>query len=180
MGNVNSPSHYNYGTPEVIDIIDSWGLAADFDAGNVLKYFLRAPYKGNEEEDYRKAMYYLERIYERCSTCKIKYWDSLTNRSVRAEVGKLNLDWFHPIRMGVSMTKEERRDPLNIRLGITKNTDILLRQVIDGWELEGLRQYFIEYFYYKNFHCEACMKSLSDLIDEVAEPEKEEEADIIN
>ena len=57
-GNVSHPSHYNQGI-EAIDIIESWGL--NFSLGNVIKYTLRAPYKGKEIEDLEKAKWYLER-----------------------------------------------------------------------------------------------------------------------
>ena len=56
--NVSHPSHYNQGI-EVIDVIESWGL--NFSLGNVIKYTLRAPYKGKEIEDLEKAKWYLER-----------------------------------------------------------------------------------------------------------------------
>lgn len=162
--NVNHPKHYNFGTPEVIQIIDAWGLAGDFDAGNVLKYFLRAPHKGKEEEDYRKAMWYLERIYSRCATCNIKYYDSRNNRAVRSEIGQLNLEWFHPVKAQFSMAGVDLAEPKNKKL--LKGMDVSLQEAIKGWELEGLRAFFIENFYYKNFNIKACLKSLSDLIDE--------------
>ena len=57
-GNVSHPSHYNQGI-EAIDVIESWGL--NFSLGNVIKYTLRAPYKGKEIEDLEKAKWYLER-----------------------------------------------------------------------------------------------------------------------
>ena len=56
--NVSHPSHYNQGI-EAIDVIESWGL--NFSLGNVIKYTLRAPYKGKEIEDLEKAKWYLER-----------------------------------------------------------------------------------------------------------------------
>lgn len=56
--NVSHPSHYNQGI-EPIDVIESWGL--NFSLGNVIKYTLRAPYKGKEIEDLEKAKWYLER-----------------------------------------------------------------------------------------------------------------------
>lgn len=55
---VNHPSHYNQGI-EAIDIIESWNL--DFCLGNVIKYVLRAKYKGNIIEDLEKARWYLDR-----------------------------------------------------------------------------------------------------------------------
>ena len=62
MEKVNHPEHYNQGI-ETIDIIESWGL--NFSLGNVIKYTLRSPYKGNEIEDLEKARWYLDREIER-------------------------------------------------------------------------------------------------------------------
>jgi len=58
MSNVEHPSHYNHGI-EAIKIIESWDL--NFHIGNVIKYALRAPHKGNEIEDLEKALFYLTR-----------------------------------------------------------------------------------------------------------------------
>lgn len=58
---VNHPKHYNQGI-EAIEIIESWNL--DFNAGNVIKYLLRAPHKGNTLDDLKKALWYLNRVIE--------------------------------------------------------------------------------------------------------------------
>ena len=55
---VNHPSHYQQGI-EPIEVIESWDL--NFNLGNVIKYTLRAPYKGKEIEDLEKAKWYWER-----------------------------------------------------------------------------------------------------------------------
>lgn len=156
---INHPKHYNIGSPEVIKISDSWGLAGDADAFNVLKYFLRAPYKGNEEEDYRKAMWYLERIYSRRGECELKAFNNQTFTNVVIRTKKLNLHWFKPT--SIYKASEDR--------------EIGLIEVIKGWKLNGLRAFFIENFYYKQFHCEACMNTLGKLIDEIAEVNNEED-----
>lgn len=56
---VNHPKHYNAGKIEVIDAIEEWNLG--FNLGNVVKYVSRAEYKGNREQDLKKALWYLER-----------------------------------------------------------------------------------------------------------------------
>ena len=56
---INSPSHYNTGNFEVIAIIEDWNLG--FHLGNAVKYIARAKHKSNEEEDIKKAIWYLER-----------------------------------------------------------------------------------------------------------------------
>lgn len=64
---VNHPSHYNQGTIEVIDIIQDKLSAEEFTGfckGNSLKYVLRAGHKGSAIEDYKKAIWYLERLIE--------------------------------------------------------------------------------------------------------------------
>ena len=59
--NVNSPKHYTFGTIEVIDVIEDWGLNNDFCLGNTIKYIARARHKGRELEDLKKAQWYLNR-----------------------------------------------------------------------------------------------------------------------
>lgn len=56
---VNHPAHYNKGGIEVLDIIEAYEL--DYKLGNVIKYILRAKYKGRELEDLKKANFYLEK-----------------------------------------------------------------------------------------------------------------------
>ena len=56
---VEHPAHYTQGRIEVLDFIEDQRLG--FHAGNVIKYICRAPYKGNELEDLRKARVYLDR-----------------------------------------------------------------------------------------------------------------------
>lgn len=55
------PNHYNVGQ-EPLPFIRSWGL--NFNLGNVIKYIVRSPYKGNEIEDLYKAKEYLAREIE--------------------------------------------------------------------------------------------------------------------
>lgn len=59
---VNHPLHYQHGI-EPIEFIESHNL--NFNLGNVIKYISRAPYKGTELEDLKKAKRYLEREIER-------------------------------------------------------------------------------------------------------------------
>lgn len=58
---VDHPSHYNQGAVEVIDLVEH----LSFNAGNVIKYVARAPYKGKEVEDLEKALWYLRREIDR-------------------------------------------------------------------------------------------------------------------
>lgn len=55
---VNHPQHYQHGI-EPIEFIESHNL--NFNLGNAVKYIARAPYKGKELEDLKKAKWYLER-----------------------------------------------------------------------------------------------------------------------
>lgn len=59
---VNHPQHYQHGI-EPIDYIESHNL--NFNLGNVIKYVSRAPFKGTEAEDLKKAKWYLEREINR-------------------------------------------------------------------------------------------------------------------
>ena len=56
---IDHPRHYKFGSIEVISVIEDWGLG--FHLGNVVKYVARAPYKGKELEDLKKARWYLDR-----------------------------------------------------------------------------------------------------------------------
>ncbi|WP_201308876.1 DUF3310 domain-containing protein [Puerhibacterium puerhi] len=59
---VDHPAHYSTGMPdgvEVIDVIRAQGWLKDYALGNVVKYVLRAQYKGNALEDLKKAHKYL-------------------------------------------------------------------------------------------------------------------------
>lgn len=56
---VNHPPHYTTGGIETIDFIRAKQL--DYCLGNVVKYITRAPHKGNEVQDLKKARWYLDR-----------------------------------------------------------------------------------------------------------------------
>lgn len=60
---VNHPSHYTFGSIEVIEVIEDWTL--DYHLGNAVKYIARSPHKGAELEDLKKARWYLNRKIER-------------------------------------------------------------------------------------------------------------------
>lgn len=61
---VDHPTWYTHGSIEVLDFILAWDL--DFMSGSCLKYLVRAPYKGDELEDLKKARFYLNKLIERC------------------------------------------------------------------------------------------------------------------
>lgn len=61
MSNINNPQHYNRFSHEVIELTEQFS----FNMGNVLKYIIRAPYKGKYHEDMQKAVWYLKRIVEK-------------------------------------------------------------------------------------------------------------------
>lgn len=64
---VNHPSHYKSATGlEVIDVIEAFDL--DRYLANVVKCVLRSPNKGNEVEDLKKAVWYLQRKIDRLET----------------------------------------------------------------------------------------------------------------
>ena len=63
---VDHPSHYNQTPIETIEIIAQATEKMDgfraYCFGNVLKYLLRAPFKGKQEEDCLKAKWYWDRM----------------------------------------------------------------------------------------------------------------------
>ncbi len=56
---INAPSHYTMAEIEPIDFIEAHRL--NFNRGNVIKYVTRAPWKGSELADLKKARFYLDR-----------------------------------------------------------------------------------------------------------------------
>lgn len=55
---INNPPHYTKGEIQPLDVIDDWKLG--FYLGNCVKYIARAPHKGKELEDLKKARFYLD------------------------------------------------------------------------------------------------------------------------
>ena len=60
---VNSPSHYNKGGYEAIDIIEALDL--NFNLGNAFKYIFRAGDKDDIIQDLKKSLWYLQREINR-------------------------------------------------------------------------------------------------------------------
>lgn len=64
---INHPPHYKHGGIETIDII-RMALTDDefrgYCKGNILKYRERAQFKGNAEQDYKKAEWYYKKLQE--------------------------------------------------------------------------------------------------------------------
>lgn len=58
---VDHPSHYTQASIEVIDVIEAFDLDKDGYRKDAVKYILRAPHKGNPQQDIKKAIWYLER-----------------------------------------------------------------------------------------------------------------------
>lgn len=60
---INHPKHYNAYNFEVIDVINQvmphYDSKLSYLIGNVIKYILRAPFKGNLKQDLQKAQWYL-------------------------------------------------------------------------------------------------------------------------
>ena len=59
---VNHPEHYTHGI-EVTEFIASWQM--DWFRGNIIKYIVRSPYKGNTVKDLEKAKWYIEDLIKR-------------------------------------------------------------------------------------------------------------------
>lgn len=65
---VNHPKHYTAGGLEAIRVLEAKLTPEEFRGflrGNVLKYVMRASYKGAEGQDYRKAAWYLDELIRR-------------------------------------------------------------------------------------------------------------------
>lgn len=59
---INNPPHYTKGKIEPIDVIEDWKLG--FNDGNAVKYIARAPHKGTQLQDLKKARWYLDRLIQ--------------------------------------------------------------------------------------------------------------------
>lgn len=62
---IDHPAHYNQGGIECIDALEAALSPLEFQGfcrANALKYLWRGPHKGKSVEDYRKAMWYTERL----------------------------------------------------------------------------------------------------------------------
>lgn len=57
---INHPQHYTFGKIEVIDFIDDQFM--DFYTASIVKYLCRAPHKGQQISDLKKAQWYLTRL----------------------------------------------------------------------------------------------------------------------
>lgn len=64
---VNHPDHYGGADNpyEAIKVIEAAGHGRGFCYGNALKYLLRAPHKGSELQDLKKARWYISRLIDR-------------------------------------------------------------------------------------------------------------------
>lgn len=125
--NVNHPSHYNQGKREVIEEMRlMFGVheVMSFCKLNAYKYMRRADYKGNKEEDMKKAEWYMD------------YLDKLTQELDRA---------YHTTKT----TFEEIRDAFNKNnelaekaVSITNETLELNKTNVDKKKLEETSQFF--------------------------------------
>lgn len=73
---VNHPPHYQVGTVEAIDFIESVisdapHMVPAYLQGQALKYMIRMWCKGNALEDAKKAEWYLQRLIAKLETCSI-------------------------------------------------------------------------------------------------------------
>lgn len=66
--NVDHPVHYGgeENPYEAIKVIEAWNL--DFGLGSAIKYILRAGKKGDEIEDLKKAIWYINRRIEKLNS----------------------------------------------------------------------------------------------------------------
>lgn len=71
---INSPRHYTQGGYESIEMIEDQGHGEGFCYGNALKYIHRARFKGEEQKDLEKAMWYLARRIKQLDTEPTSEW----------------------------------------------------------------------------------------------------------
>ena len=130
--NVNHPSHYNQGKREVIEemrLIFGVHEVMSFCKLNAYKYMRRADYKGNKEEDMKKAEWYMD------------YLEKLIQEQDRI--------YNAPTKTTADTTLEEIRDALNKNnelgekaVSITNETLELNKNNVDKKKLEETAQFF--------------------------------------
>lgn len=67
MSDVTSPPHYTVGGYEALDVIKAKLTKEEYVGyckGNILKYLMRANYKGAHDQDCAKALYYSDSMME--------------------------------------------------------------------------------------------------------------------
>lgn len=115
---VNHPAHYvgrNIGY-ECIDL----ARHQTFCVGNVIKYLWRAPFKGHETEDLKKALWYAHLAKEElepvcieagdCESVLCLLADSTAGNERSAWVGLTLNDWQRTVEALDEMTKETRNE----------------------------------------------------------------------
>jgi hypothetical protein len=103
--NVNKPAHYNMHPSgiEVMDIVKH----ETFLRGNVIKYVMRAPYKGKEVEDLKKARRCLDLEIELAEAAFIKE----TAENISHPVGEAD---FKPIEWRIPASLPGNTNTLNV------------------------------------------------------------------
>lgn len=117
---VNHPPHYNASGDcdeegsakyEAIRVIEDWGLG--FCLGNATKYLCRAPHKGTEEQDLRKALWYVSRACENGESIRV-----LTGRKFNvAEVAEA---WRLDSGLTIVLARIAEGRPANAKLSLLK------------------------------------------------------------
>ena len=62
---INNPKHYTVGGYEALDVIKAKLTPEEYRGyckGNILKYLMRANYKGHHDDDIQKAHYYMKEL----------------------------------------------------------------------------------------------------------------------
>ena len=92
---VNHPAHYTaYPNVEVIEITSRM----NFCIGNAVKYLARAPFKGSEEEDFQKALWYIR--YELEGLVTEENWFNTTLINIEGVEGAAKLYAHMPYFLG--------------------------------------------------------------------------------
>jgi len=67
MDSVNAPAHYTHGGMETIDFMKAKATPEEFRGHlrlTAIKYLSRGPYKESAVQDYKKAVWYLNRLIQ--------------------------------------------------------------------------------------------------------------------
>lgn len=87
---VNNPRHYTVGGYEAIDVIKAKLTPEEYRGAckaNVLKYLMRANYKGHHDQDLEKALYYMKELVNALESKEVKSPVSWTDAEQVREAG---------------------------------------------------------------------------------------------
>ena len=130
---VNHPPHYKQYSFEVIELTELF----PFCEGNAIKYILRAPFKGNFEQDLDKAIWYIKRAMSSADVV----FDRPNLLLTSSKTQKIN-DLMGKLESGVLPHHQIQSVFLIARWNVNRSPLDLVEAVIEltAWKHEGIEK----------------------------------------